>query len=163
MQRRTATVYLLGLLILSSGCLSRPPAPPRKEDVAKPPENQQFEPGPTDEDAETEFTETPSGLQYRILRKSDGPKPTTSDRVTCHYKGWTNSGTVFDSSYRTGDPVTFPLNGVIKGWTEGLQLIGVGGMIELKIPYELGYGEQGQGPIPPKTDLNFIVELLEIP
>lgn len=121
------------------------------------------EPGPTDKDAPKEFTATKSGLKYRILRKSDGDKPAATSTVKVNYKGWLDSGKVFDSSYERGKPIEFPLNGVIKGWTEGVQLIGEGGMIELEIPYELGYGERGAPPeIPGKATLHFIVELLEI-
>ena len=79
-----------------------------------------------------------------------------------HYKGWFDDKSIFDSSYRKGETISFPLDGVIKGWTEGMQLIGKGGMIELEIPYELGYGERGRGPIPPKATLHFIVELISI-
>lgn len=122
------------------------------------------EPGPTDDDAAKEFTQTASGLKYRILRKSDKKKPTAADTVTVHYKGWLDDGTLFDASY--GNPsgaATFPLNGVIGGWTEGVQYVGEGGMIELEIPPELGYGNLGAPPlIPSDAKLHFIVELLEI-
>ena len=121
------------------------------------------EPGPADPDAPTEFSGTPSGLKYKILRKSDGPKPKPSDSVLAHYRGWLDDGTEFDSSYARGEPTAFPLSGVIPGWTEGLQLIGTGGMIELEIPSELGYGQRGAGAdIPPNARLHFIVELIEI-
>ncbi|GAA5505977.1 FKBP-type peptidyl-prolyl cis-trans isomerase [Novipirellula caenicola] len=116
-----------------------------------------------DADAPTEFTETESGLKYRILRKSDGPKPSATDRVTVDYTGWLDNGTEFDSSYARREPATFRLNEVVPGWTEGLQLIGEGGMIELEIPYQLGYGPQGNpGSIPPYATLHFKVELHEI-
>ena len=109
------------------------------------------------------YTTTDSGLGYRILRKSDGNKPKATDKVTVHYKGWLEDETEFDSSYKRGQPATFPLNAVIAGWTEGLQLIGEGGMIELKIPSELGYGERGAGGlIPPNATLFFQVELEKI-
>ena len=91
------------------------------------------------------FTETDSGLNFRILRKSDGDKATANDSVTVNYRGWLDDGTEFDSSYKRGEPISFPLGGVIPGWTEGMQLIGVGGMIELTIPAELGYGQRGAG------------------
>lgn len=121
-------------------------------------------PGKIDKDASREFKKTESGLKYRILRKSDKQKPKRTDSVEVHYKGWLNDKTIFDSSYRRGEPVSFPLNQVIRGWTEGLQLIGEGGMIELDIPPELGYGARGTpgGPIPPNAQLHFIVELLSI-
>lgn len=130
-----------------------------------PVDNQEEEsPGTVDANASSEFTETPSGLKYRILRNSDGKKPTAKDSVTVHYKGWLDNGTIFDSSYRRAETISFGLNQVISGWTEGMQLVGVGGMIELEIPYQLGYGERGTpgGPIPPKANLHFVVELFKI-
>jgi FKBP-type peptidyl-prolyl cis-trans isomerase FkpA len=121
-------------------------------------------PGKIDSDAPREFTTTRSGLKYRILRKSDGKKPTVTDAVEVHYKGWLDDKSIFDSSYRRGKTIAFPLNQVIKGWTEGMQLVGEGGMIELDIPHQIGYGERGTpgGPIPPKAQLHFIVELISI-
>ncbi|MCC6510581.1 MAG: FKBP-type peptidyl-prolyl cis-trans isomerase [Pirellulaceae bacterium] len=121
-------------------------------------------PGAIDANASAEFKQTASGLKYRILRDSKKQKPTASDQVEVHYKGWLDNQKIFDSSYQRGQSVSFPLKGVIKGWTEGMQLVGVGGMIELYIPYKLGYGEAGTpgGPIPPKADLHFVVELLSI-
>ena len=121
------------------------------------------EPGPNDPDAPEELAATGTGLKYRILRKSDGRQPTASDQVRCHYRGWLDDGSEFDSSYARGDATEFPLSGVIPGWTEGLQLIGVGGKIELEIPYQLAYGEAGRpGSIPPKSTLHFIVELIAV-
>ena len=121
------------------------------------------EPGKSDNDAPQEFTKTTSGLKYRVLRKSDGKLPQASDTVTVHYRGWLDNKTEFDSSYKRNEPTTFPLNGVIKGWTEGLQLVGEGGMIELEIPASLGYGSQGAGnAIPPNANLHFLVELIKI-
>lgn len=121
-------------------------------------------PGKIDKDASREFKKTESGLKYRILRKSDKQKPKRTDAVEVHYKGWLNNKAIFDSSYRRGEPASFPLNQVIPGWIEGLQLIGEGGMIELDIPPQLGYGARGTpgGPIPPNAQLHFIVELLSI-
>lgn len=116
-------------------------------------------------DAETpiEFTQTESGLKYRILRASDGQKPSAADQVTVDYAGWLDDGSEFDSSYNRGTPASFPLSGVIPGWTEGLQLVGEGGMIELEIPSELGYGERGApGAIPPNATLHFKVELIKV-
>ena len=116
-------------------------------------------------DAETpsEFAQTESGLKYRILRESEEQKPTAADRVTVDYAGWLDDGSEFDSSYTRGKPASFPLSGVIPGWTEGLQLVGEGGMIELEIPSELGYGERGSpGAIPPNATLHFKVELISI-
>lgn len=121
------------------------------------------EPGPKDADAPKEFTETASGLKYRILRKGDGKQPGKADSVTVHYRGWLDDGTEFDSSYGRGEAISFPVGGVIAGWTEGLQLMHTGGMMELDIPSELGYGERGApGAIPPNARLHFLVELLEV-
>ena len=121
------------------------------------------EPGPTDKDAPKEFTSTKSGLKYKIHRKSEGKKPKATDTVTVNYKGWLDSGKVFDSSYDRGEPISFPLNRVIAGWTEGMQLVGEGGMIELEIPAELGYGVRGAGDdVPPNARLHFLVELIDI-
>lgn len=120
--------------------------------------------GPTDPDAPTEFTETESGLRYRILRKSEMRGPLPTEHVRAHYRGWLDDGTEFDSSYDGSEPAVFTLDKVIPGWTEGLQLVGQGGMIELEIPGELGYGSEGtpDGAIPPNATLHFIVELVEI-
>ena len=125
-------------------------------------------PGPVDPDAPEEFTETDSGLKYRIRRKGNGPTPTSADVVAVHYRGWLpaasdpTTGKEFDSSYRRGEPAQFPLSGVISGWTEGLQLVEEGGMIELDIPANLAYGDRDMGDIPPNSDLRFIVELLKV-
>ena len=119
--------------------------------------------GPIDDDAPEEFSETNSGLKYRILRKSNGIKPNAGNSVTVHYRGWLDDGTEFDSSYKRGESISFPLNGVIPGWTEGMQLIGTGGMVELVIPSMLGYGTQGFGAaVPPNATLHFIVELINV-
>ena len=111
-------------------------------------------------------TVLPSGLQYQVLRKTEiiaAPKPKATDQVRCHYEGRLVDGTVFDSSYRRGEPATFPLNGVIRGWTEGLQLMAEGDKFRLFIPYQLAYGEQGAGgSIPPCAALVFDVELLKV-
>ncbi len=120
-------------------------------------------PGPEDADAPAEFTTTDSGLKYRILRRSDGRKPTASSQVTVDYVGWLDNGREFDNSYDRREPTSFNLGQVVSGWTEGLQLIGEGGMIELEIPYELGYGENGMpGAIPPRATLHFKVELHDV-
>ena len=104
-----------------------------------------------------------SGLQYKILEKGDGPSPTAADTVKCHYKGMTLDGEVFDSSYKRGEPASFPVNGVIKGWTEALQLMQVGSKWKLFIPSNLAYGDQGAGQmIEPGSTLIFEVELLDI-
>jgi len=106
---------------------------------------------------------TSSGLQYEVISEGMGRKPTASDTVRVHYEGTLTDGTVFDSSYSRGEPVEFPLNGVIPGWTEGLQLMNVGSKYRLIIPSDLGYGSQGAGQqIPPYSTLIFQVELLDI-
>jgi FKBP-type peptidyl-prolyl cis-trans isomerase FklB len=106
---------------------------------------------------------TPSGLQYEVLEATLGQKPKATDRVKVHYEGTLPDGTVFDSSYRRGEPITFALNQVIAGWTEGLQLMSIGSKYKLFIPYHLGYGEHGAGAsIPPYSALVFTVELLGI-
>jgi len=107
----------------------------------------------------------PSGLQYKILQPGTGPKPTASDSVVCNYRGALIDGTEFDSSYKRGQPTTFPVGGVIKGWTEALQLMPVGSKWQLFIPSDLAYGERGTGaggPIGPNETLVFEVELLSI-
>ena len=89
--------------------------------------------------------------------------PKATDKVKVHYHGWLDSGKVFDSSYQRKSPISFPLNGVIQGWTEGMQLVAEGGMIELEIPSALGYGDDGMpGAIPGGATLHFLVELLKI-
>ncbi len=107
-------------------------------------------------------TVTPSGLQYEIITEAAGDKPSETSTVQVHYEGKLLDGTVFDSSIERGEPVEFPLDGVIAGWTEGLQLMGIGSKFRLFIPSELGYGAQGGGPIPPNSTLIFEVELLDI-
>lgn len=110
-----------------------------------------------------EVKTTASGLQYEVITEGKGQKPTETDIVKVHYKGTLIDGTVFDSSYDRGEPTEFPLNGVIRGWTEGLQLMSVGSKYKLYIPYQLGYGERGAGEmIKPYSALIFDVELLEI-
>ncbi len=107
--------------------------------------------------------ELPSGLQYEILVEGDGPKPGPTDKVRTHYHGTLIDGTVFDSSVDRGEPISFPVNGVIKGWTEALQLMPVGSKWKLTIPSELAYGSRGAGgAIGPNETLVFEVELLGI-
>lgn len=110
-----------------------------------------------------EFSSTDSGLKYRVLRESDGKKPTAANRVTVNYRGWLQGGKVFDSSYERGEPASFALRQVVAGWTEGMQLVGEGGMIELWVPSKLGYGAAGSpGAVPAHADLHFVVELLRV-
>lgn len=112
---------------------------------------------------EVGVTVLPSGLQYKVLREGEGKRPTATNHVKCHYEGTLINGTVFDSSYRRGEPAIFPLNGVISGWTEGVQLMQEGAKYRFFIPYHLAYGEQGAGQaIPPYSALIFDVELIEI-
>ena len=161
---QSSTLTALVAVVVLCGC-------PRFEtdrDPEEPPNEQTgaaaaVEQGPIDADAPEEFTEMKSGLKYRIRRKGEGEQPERSDTVKVHYKGWLDDGTVFDSSYRRGRPIEFALNEVIAGWTEGLQHVREGGMIELIIPSELGYGARGAPPdIPPHATLHFLVELIEV-
>ena len=106
---------------------------------------------------------TESGLQYEVLEATIGQKPKATDKVRVHYEGTLIDGTVFDSSYKRGESITFGLNQVIKGWTEGLQLMSIGSKYKLYLPYQLAYGERGAGAnIPPYAALIFTVELLGI-
>jgi FKBP-type peptidyl-prolyl cis-trans isomerase FklB len=106
---------------------------------------------------------TDSGLQYKVLKKGDGPKPLATDKVTVHYRGALLDGTEFDSSYKRGQPASFQVGGVIRGWTEALQLMNVGSKYQLFIPSDLAYGQRGAGQrIGPNSMLIFDVELLSI-
>jgi FKBP-type peptidyl-prolyl cis-trans isomerase len=108
-------------------------------------------------------TTTASGLQYKVLEAGTGARPSAKDSVNVHYRGTFIDGKTFDSSYDRGQPISFPLNGVIKGWTEGVQLMPVGAKYEFYIPHDLAYGENGAGGvIPPYATLIFVVELLGI-
>jgi FKBP-type peptidyl-prolyl cis-trans isomerase FklB len=104
----------------------------------------------------------PSGLQYKVLTEGTGPKPTSSDTVTCNYRGTLINGTEFDSSYKRNEPASFPVTGVIKGWTEALQLMPVGSKWQLFIPSDMAYGDSGRPGIEPGSTLVFEVELLSI-
>ena len=142
--------YLYGLSLAALACLFALSA-------------QAASPGPADANAPTEFTTTESGLKYRVLRQGSGATPGPRDTVTVHYRGWLKDGSEFDSSYARDEVISFPLNRVITGWGEGLQLVSEGGMIELEIPPNLGYGALGAGnTIPPNATLHFIVELYEV-
>ncbi len=105
---------------------------------------------------------TPSGLQYLVLNEGSGPQPKETDTVKVHYRGTLTNGAEFDSSYKRGEPATFPLNRVIKGWTEGVQLMKTGSKYRFFIPSRLAYGENGAGLIPGNSTLIFDVELLAI-
>jgi len=105
---------------------------------------------------------TESGLQYKALKEGGGAQPKSSDTVTVNYRGTLIDGTEFDSSYKRGQPATFPVSGVIKGWTEALQLMKVGSKFQLFIPANLAYGEQGRPGIPPNSLLIFEVELMDV-
>lgn len=113
-------------------------------------------------DAKPGVMKTDSGLRYEIIDPGTGPKPTLGDKVVAHYTGTFVNGKVFDSSVERGEPAEFPLNGVIPGWQEGLQLIGVGGHIKLYIPGDLAYGDTGRMNIPPAKALVFDVKLLDV-
>ena len=108
-------------------------------------------------------TTLPSGLQYKVLKSGAGKTPKATDKVTTHYRGTLIDGTVFDSSYDRGEPTTFPVGGVIRGWTEALQLMKEGDKWQLYVPAQLGYGERGAGgKIGPNTTLLFEIELLKV-
>ena len=112
---------------------------------------------------EDRVTTTTSGLQYKVLRAGDGPKPTANDSVVCNYRGTLLNNKEFDSSYKRGQPATFPVSGVIKGWTEALQLMPVGSKWQLFVPPDLAYGQRGAGAdIGPNSTLIFEVELISI-
>lgn len=117
----------------------------------------------TENGKKEEVVTLPSGLQYQVLRQGNGRKPDATDKVECHYEGTLINGQVFDSSYQRGETATFGLNQVIKGWTEGLQLMQEGAKYRFFIPYNLAYGEQGAGQsIPPFATLIFDVELIKV-
>ncbi len=125
--------------------------------------SQRSSPAPEDPDAPPEFTLTDSGLKYRILRRGSGDAPGPQSFVTVDYAGWLDDGKEFDSSYNRGESTSFNLDGVVAGWTEGLQLVSEGGMIELEVPPDLGYGTMGMpGTIPPNATLHFKVELHDV-
>lgn len=114
--------------------------------------------------AADKLVKLPSGLAYEVLKEGTGKQPTANDRVTVHYIGWLDNGNRFDSSYTRGQPASFGLNGVIKGWTEGLQHMKEGGITKFVIPAELGYGAAGAGAdIPPNSTLVFYIELISVP
>lgn len=112
--------------------------------------------------AEDGVKKTESGLLYKVITQGDGEKPSATDKVKVNYEGKLIDGTVFDSSYKRGEPISFPLNQVIPGWTEGVQLMSVGSKYQFFIPSDLAYGPGGTGPIPANSALEFTVELLAI-
>lgn len=117
----------------------------------------------SENDSNAEWVTTQSGLKYRVLREGNGTFPTKDDTVEVHYKGWLDNGNEFDSSYKRNDTTSFPLSGVIPGWTEGITYVSEGGEIELEISPELGYGVQGYPPvIPGNSTLHFTVELVKV-
>ena len=178
--KRLTGVALVGLMLAVAGCAAndvaqaegeKPVLTQKKEavkDVAGEAKEVAFPSlpkgaGKIDEKAAKSFTTTESGLKYRILRAGEGAKPSARQTVEVNYHGWLDNEKVFDSSYKRGESISFPLNRVIPGWTEGMQLVGKGGMIELEIPAKLGYGAQGAGAdVPPNATLHFLVELIDI-
>lgn len=109
-----------------------------------------------------EIKQTASGLQYKIIKEGKGKSPKATDKVLVHYEGTLIDGTIFDSSIKRGEPISFPLNGVIAGWTEGLQLMKEGAEYVFYIPSELAYGDQDNGPIPGGSTLIFKVQLIDV-
>ena len=153
---------------IAYGAGGKPPKIPAKANLVFDIELIAVTPDPTPRfalPADGELKATASGLKYQVISegRADGRKPVATDRVTVHYSGWLTDGTPFDSSYSRGQPASFPLNGVIKGWTEGLQLMREGATYKFLIPAALGYGERGAGGvIPPNATLLFQVELIKV-
>ncbi len=147
---------LISFMTLASSCISDSD---QKKEITMSDEKQFL----VDNREKEGVIETASGLQYKVITSTDGPKPSATDQVTVHYRGSLIDGTEFDSSYSRGTPATFPLNAVISGWTEGLQLMSVDSKYEFYIPADLGYGARGAGAqIGPGATLVFVVELLKI-
>ena len=175
---KTVAVVVVSSLVALTGCPKQnAPAPEEKRPataVATPPPAQQVPapaaaaPGapqtPPDLKDPQGVTATASGLRFRVLQPGQGgSSPLPTDKVTVHYSGWLEDGTLFDSSVKRGMPATFPLNGVIKGWTEGVGLMTVGEKRRFWIPFGLAYGESGRPPvIPPRATLVFDVELIKV-
>ncbi len=157
--------HILLLTLSFAGCVAGPEDVAKKESVKDTQVAQSEDPEivQVSSEAGDDFISTPSGLRYRMLEEGTGKKPGPLSTVVCHYKGWLDNGKEFDSSYKRGEPTSFPLNGVIPAWTEGLQLVKEGGKIELEVPSKLGYGKDGMpGAIPPNARLHFIVELVSV-
>lgn len=133
------------------------------EDNAVAPAAEVADPAKEQKKTADQYTVTPSGLKYKVIKKGYGKMPKATDVVEVNYEGKLLNGQVFDSSYARGESATFPLNRVIAGWTEGLQLMPEGSVYEFYIPYNLAYGERGAGrDIPPYSDLIFTVELIAV-
>ena len=155
MARYLAPFAAAMLLVLAVGCGSGKSSAELKAYEAEHPL------GPF-EDTDGDFSTTDTGLKYRVTREGTGAKPAVTDTVEVHYVGKLVDGTEFDSSYKRQLPTEFPLQKVVAGWTEGMQLVAEGGQIDLIIPSDLGYGPNGGGPIPPDATLYFTVELLDV-
>ncbi len=151
---------LSAALLLLTSCET---TPKKKSSATASPATQSAQ-RPTSTTGASGVVTTPSGLRYKVLASgpAGGRSPTRSDSVTVHYHGTLQSGTVFDSSYERGEPTTFGVSQVIPGWTEALQLMKPGDKWLLQIPFNLAYGSQGAGKIPPFADLTFQVELLQV-
>lgn len=152
--KNVCTLTLLFILLTAAGCnQSKEPEP--EVDYSKE--------GPDGPNAQTEFTETESGLKYKILREGTGKKPAEGDYVRVSFRVWLDDGTEVESSYPTGKPSDFALDRLLPGWQEGLRLIGEGGKIELSIPPELGFGDSGNPPnVPPNVQLHYLIELHDV-
>lgn len=155
--RRTARTALVALLLaLPQLVVAQQPDPARLPALPA-------GAGGIDKDAPKALATTSSGLKFRVLRKGSGDPPKATSTVTVRYHGWLDDGKVFASSYVHGGEDEFPLQRVMPGWTEGLQLVSPGGMIELAIPPKLAYGSRADVPgVPPDATLHFIVELVEV-
>lgn len=158
MTARFSTTLAVALFLVGCNNSTQPGADPRATTNAAP-----ATAGATS-GSEKQMTTTPSGLKYQVMKRGTGTvSPKATDTVNVHYHGTLLNGTVFDSSVQRGQPISFPLNGVIRGWTEGVQLMKVGDKFKFEIPPNLAYGEAGAPPtIPPNSTLVFEVELLGI-
>jgi FKBP-type peptidyl-prolyl cis-trans isomerase FkpA len=159
MKRLCALLATAAAAALASSCTSPEPDAPAPQPSSPPATSGPLSPGSTT----AGYTTTASGLQYRELRPGTGRRPAATDMVTVHYRGTLLNGMEFDSSYKRSEPTTFPLNRVIPGWTEGLQLMQEGAKYEFVIPSHLAYGTRGAPPdIGPNQTLRFEVELLQV-
>src|ERR1043165_1746505 len=156
------STFVLMTAVCLAGCDK--PASTSSDSKSTTPPTSSSTPAPASPAAASEWKTTASGLKYQVLKKGDGSvSPKATDTVKVHYHGTLLNGTVFDSSVQRGQPISFPLNGVIKGWTEGLQLMKVGDKFKFEIPPNLAYGANSPSPkIPPNSTLVFEVELLGI-